>query len=164
MPKRDPVLAALGQNVRRRRGARELTQEKLAEKAGLDPDAPEKYTLTDHLWNYLQNAAKKHQAAGNGSGFGLVTGNDITRTLSARYHKDGSEILISQGSRKNPRRLTTCGTSFDALRGKSNLGAPHRRATAMALQRRLRSCQRRPVVATPPSSAEKAPDASCRRR
>lgn len=72
----------------------------------LDPDAPDKYTLTDHLWNYLQNYAKKHQAAGNGFGFGLVTGNDIARTLSARYHKDGSEILIAQGPRKNPRRLT----------------------------------------------------------
>ena len=72
----------------------------------LDPAAPDKYTLTDHLWNYLQNYAKKHQAAGNGFGFGLVTGNDIARTLSARYHKDGSEILISQGPRKNPRRLT----------------------------------------------------------
>lgn len=72
----------------------------------LDPDVPDKYTLTDHLWNYLQNYAKKHQAAGNGFGFGLFTGNDVARTLSARYHKDGSEILISQGSRKNPRRLT----------------------------------------------------------
>ena len=72
----------------------------------LDTNVPDKYTLTDHLWNYLQNYAKKHQAAGNGFGFGLVTGNDIARTLSARYHKDGSEILISQGSRKNPRRLT----------------------------------------------------------
>jgi DNA (cytosine-5)-methyltransferase 1 len=72
----------------------------------LDPVVPDKYTLTDHLWNYLQNYAKKHQAAGNGFGFGLVTGNDTTRTLSARYHKDGSEILISQGAGKNPRRLT----------------------------------------------------------
>lgn len=72
----------------------------------LDPDVPEKYTLTDHLWTYLQNYAKKHQAAGNGFGFGLFTGNDVARTLSARYHKDGSEILISQGPRKNPRRLT----------------------------------------------------------
>jgi DNA (cytosine-5)-methyltransferase 1 len=72
----------------------------------LDHDVPDKYTLTDHLWNYLQNYAKKHQAAGNGFGFGLVTGNDVARTLSARYHKDGSEILVSQGSRKNPRRLT----------------------------------------------------------
>jgi DNA (cytosine-5)-methyltransferase 1 len=65
-----------------------------------------KYTLTDHLWNYLQNYALKHAAAGNGFGFGLVTAKDIARTLSARYYKDGSEILISQGGRKNPRRLT----------------------------------------------------------
>src|SRR5206468_6015035 len=60
----------------------------------------------DHLWNYLQNYAKKHAAAGNGFGFGLVTPQGIARTLSARYYKDGSEILISQGSGKNPRRLT----------------------------------------------------------
>ena len=72
----------------------------------LDRDVPEKYTLTDHLWEYLQNYAKKHQDAGHGFGFGLVTGNDVARTLSARYHKDGSEILISQGVGKNPRRLT----------------------------------------------------------
>ena len=67
------------------------------------PDA--KYTLTDHLWNYLQNYAAKHKAAGNGFGFGLVSKKDTTRTLSARYHKDGSEILIAQNG-KNPRRLT----------------------------------------------------------
>jgi DNA (cytosine-5)-methyltransferase 1 len=72
----------------------------------LEAEVPEKYTLTDHLWNYLQNYAAKHKAAGNGFGFGLVTGKDTTRTLSARYHKDGSEILISQGPQKNPRRLT----------------------------------------------------------
>ncbi|WP_277349153.1 DNA (cytosine-5-)-methyltransferase [Luteolibacter luteus] len=72
----------------------------------LEKNVPEKYTLTDHLWNYLQNYAEKHRAAGNGFGFGLVTGNDVTRTLSARYHKDGSEILVSQGKNKNPRRLT----------------------------------------------------------
>jgi len=66
----------------------------------------DKYTLTDHLWAYLQKYAKKHQAAGNGFGFGLVTENDIARTLSARYYKDGSEILIYQGKKKNPRRLT----------------------------------------------------------
>lgn len=65
-----------------------------------------KYTLTDHLWTYLQNYAAKHRAAGNGFGFGLVDGNDVARTLSARYYKDGSEILISQGLRKRPRRLT----------------------------------------------------------
>lgn len=67
---------------------------------------PPKYTLTDHLWNYLQRYAEKHRAAGNGFGFGLVGPKDIARTLSARYYKDGSEILIDQGKRKNPRRLT----------------------------------------------------------
>lgn len=72
----------------------------------LEDKVPDKYTLTDKLWAYLQNYAKKHQAAGNGFGFGLVTKNDTARTLSARYYKDGSEILISQGPGKNPRRLT----------------------------------------------------------
>lgn len=65
-----------------------------------------KYTLTDGLWQYLQDYAAKHRAAGNGFGFGLVTSEDIARTLSARYYKDGSEILVSQGKGKNPRRLT----------------------------------------------------------
>jgi DNA (cytosine-5)-methyltransferase 1 len=72
----------------------------------LDKDVPEKYTLTDHLWKYLQDYAAKHRAAGNGFGFGLKDGTQIARTLSARYYKDGSEILISQGAGKNPRRLT----------------------------------------------------------
>lgn len=71
----------------------------------LDPNPDPKYTLTDHLWNYLQNYAAKHRAAGNGFGFGLVTENDTARTLSARYHKDGSEILIAQNHGRNPRRL-----------------------------------------------------------
>ena len=66
----------------------------------------DKYTLTDNLWTYLQNYKKKHQAAGNGFGFGMVTAESVTRTLSARYYKDGSEILLSQGNKKNPRRLT----------------------------------------------------------
>ena len=65
-----------------------------------------RYTLTDNLWTYLQGYARKHQEKGNGFGFGLVTGKDTTRTLSARYYKDGSEILVSQGKGKNPRRLT----------------------------------------------------------
>ena len=64
-----------------------------------------KYTLSDHLWNYLQEYAKKHKAKGNGFGFGLVDLNGITRTMSARYHKDGAEILIPQKN-KVPRRLT----------------------------------------------------------
>lgn len=64
-----------------------------------------KYTLTQHLWDYLQRYKEKHAAAGNGFGFGLVGPNDVARTLSARYYKDGSEILIDQvGTR--PRRLT----------------------------------------------------------
>jgi DNA (cytosine-5)-methyltransferase 1 len=65
-----------------------------------------KYILTDKLWAYLQAYAEKHRKAGNGFGFGLVTPDMISRTLSARYYKDGSEILISRGKGKNPRRLT----------------------------------------------------------
>lgn len=74
----------------------------------LGPDAQVngKYTLTDKLWQYLQGYADKHKAAGNGFGFGLVTPDDVARTLSARYYKDGSEILVSQGKKSNPRRLT----------------------------------------------------------
>ena len=66
----------------------------------------DRYTLTPKLWAYLQAYAEKHRAAGNGFGFGLVTGDSVSRTLSARYYKDGSEILVSQGPRKRPRRLT----------------------------------------------------------
>ena len=66
----------------------------------------DKYTLTDNLWIYLQAYAAKHKEKGNGFGFGLVDKNSVSRTLSARYYKDGSEILISQGKNKNPRRLT----------------------------------------------------------
>jgi DNA (cytosine-5)-methyltransferase 1 len=65
-----------------------------------------KYTLTNNLWNYLQGYAEKHRAKGNGFGFGLVTPDSVTRTLSARYYKDGSEILVYQGEGINPRRLT----------------------------------------------------------
>jgi len=66
----------------------------------------DKYTLTDNLWLYLQNYAAKHRAKGNGFGFGLVGADNTARTLSARYYKDGSEILIFQAAKKNPRRLT----------------------------------------------------------
>lgn len=72
----------------------------------LDPNIDSKYTLSDKLWSYLQNYAEKHRAKGNGFGYGLVDLNGITRTLSARYYKDGSEILIPQGKNKNPRRLS----------------------------------------------------------
>jgi DNA (cytosine-5)-methyltransferase 1 len=64
-----------------------------------------KYTLTDNLWRYLQDYAAKHRAKGNGFGYGLVGPSDVARTLSARYYKDGSEILVDRGN-NNPRRLT----------------------------------------------------------
>ena len=64
-----------------------------------------KYTLSDKLWSYLQNYAAKHRAAGNGFGYGIAPPEGIARTLSARYYKDGSEILIEQEGR-NPRKLT----------------------------------------------------------
>ncbi|RYG99117.1 MAG: DNA (cytosine-5-)-methyltransferase [Alphaproteobacteria bacterium] len=80
----------------------ELMDEKVLTLKGKVQD---RYTLSDHLWTYLQNYAEKHRLAGNGFGFGLVGPKDVARTLSARYHKDGSEILVKQ-SRKGPRRLT----------------------------------------------------------
>lgn len=64
-----------------------------------------KYTLSDKLWDYLQAYAAKHREAGNGFGYGIAEPTGIARTLSARYYKDGSEILIKQRG-KNPRRLT----------------------------------------------------------
>lgn len=72
----------------------------------LETDVDPKYTLTDHLWNYLREYAERHRKKGNGFGYGLTNLNSTTRTLSARYYKDGSEILIPQGDGKNPRRLT----------------------------------------------------------
>lgn len=72
---------------------------------GKEAKINDKYTLTPRLWEYLQEYAAKHKARGNGFGFGLFDGDGVARTLSARYHKDGSEILIKQ-NRKRPRRLT----------------------------------------------------------
>ena len=72
----------------------------------LDENIDSKYTLSDKLWTYLQNYAEKHRAKGNGFGYGLVDLNGISRTLSARYYKDGSEILIPQNGNSNPRRLS----------------------------------------------------------
>lgn len=66
----------------------------------------DEYTLTPKLWRYLQDYADKHRAKGNGFGFGLVHPGSVARTLSARYYKDGSEILVYQGEGMNPRRLT----------------------------------------------------------
>lgn len=71
----------------------------------IDDVVADKYTLSDKLWTYLQNYAAKHKAAGNGFGYGIAPLDGISRTISARYYKDGSEILIAQEG-KNPRRLT----------------------------------------------------------
>ena len=84
----------------------------------LDAEVDPAYILTPKLWEYLFNYSIKHKAKGNGFGYGLVSANHVTRTLSARYHKDGSEILIDRGfdpslglhheqnMKNRPRRLT----------------------------------------------------------
>lgn len=105
----------------------------------LDMDFDEKYILTPRLWEYLFNYSIKHKAKGNGFGYGLVGEQDVTRTLSARYYKDGSEILIDRGFNPNkdfysvenqknrPRRLTPreCARlmGYDEA-GKSNFNIP----------------------------------------
>jgi DNA (cytosine-5)-methyltransferase 1 len=82
-----------------------MGDKKFAIKDILENEVDPKYTLSDKLWNYLQEYAKKHKAKGNGFGFGMTDLNGISRTMSARYYKDGAEILIPQEG-KNPRRLT----------------------------------------------------------
>ena len=73
----------------------------------LESKAPDrKYMLSDKLWKYLQDYAEKHRRKGNGFGYSVFGGDDIARTLSARYYKDGSEVLIAQKGFRNPRRLT----------------------------------------------------------
>lgn len=69
-------------------------------------EVDKKYVLTPKLWQYLREYAAKHKAKGNGFGYGLVDATSVSRTLSARYYKDGSEILVSRGARRRPRRLT----------------------------------------------------------
>jgi len=71
----------------------------------LETDPSPKYTLTEHLWKYLRDYKAKHQKAGNGFGYSVFGPSDVTRTLSARYYKDGSEVLVEQKGRP-PRRLT----------------------------------------------------------
>lgn len=71
----------------------------------LEGEPDPKYLLSAHLWTYLQAYATKHRAAGNGFGYGIVGPDSVTRTLSARYHKDGSEILVRTAG-LTPRRLT----------------------------------------------------------
>ncbi|MCV0377494.1 DNA (cytosine-5-)-methyltransferase [Microbacterium sp.] len=80
-----------------------LPQRRVGDVLEANPDG--KYTLSQHLWDYLRAYAAKHQAAGNGFGYGLVGPDSVARTLSARYYKDGSEILVETGG-ATPRRLT----------------------------------------------------------
>ncbi|KIO76149.1 DNA methyltransferase [Pedobacter lusitanus] len=82
----------------------EIPEEPQMLKTILQSEVDPKYTLSDKLWNYLQDYAKKHKEKGNGFGFGLANPDGISRTISARYYKDGAEILIAQPG-KNPRRL-----------------------------------------------------------
>lgn len=100
IPEQGPILAAILHGLTGPEEAEEPYSE------GLGGKAAGKYTLSQHLWTYLQNYAEKHRLKGNGFGFGLVGPEDVARTLSARYHKDGSEILINQGPGRVPRRLT----------------------------------------------------------
>lgn len=72
---------------------------------GRDGRVQDRYSLSDHLWRYLQDYTEKHSRKGNGFRFGLCGPEDVARTLSARYYKDGSEILIRQEG-SVPRRLT----------------------------------------------------------
>jgi len=72
----------------------------------LEDNPDRKYMLSDKLWSYLKDYAAKHKAKGNGFGYGIGNPDGVTRTMSARYHKDGSEILIEQKGFRNPRRLT----------------------------------------------------------
>lgn len=72
----------------------------------LEANPNSRYTITDNLWRYLRAYAKKHREKGNGFGYNLTDLNGVARTLSARYYKDGSEILIPQQEGENPRRLT----------------------------------------------------------
>lgn len=73
---------------------------------GPKAEVADRYTITPKLWAYLQSNAEKLRAADNDFCLGLVDGDNVTRSLSARYSKDGSEILVSQGPSKRPRRLT----------------------------------------------------------
>ncbi len=65
----------------------------------------DRYTLTDGVWRALKRHAKRHKSKGHGFGYGIADRKGISRTLSARYYKDGAEILIEQKKGKNPRRL-----------------------------------------------------------
>jgi len=72
----------------------------------LEKNVEKKYTLTDGTWKSLQRHLEKHRKMGHGFGYNIADKKGVAKTLSARYYKDGAEILIPQGEKKNPRRLT----------------------------------------------------------
>ena len=73
----------------------------------LETKVPEKYTISDRLWEGHQRRKQEHKTKGNGFGYGMVDQESTyTNTISARYYKDGSEILVNQGNNKNPRKIT----------------------------------------------------------
>lgn len=84
----------------------QFIERKMAVKDILEKKVGRKYTLTDGVWSALKRHAANSRKKGNGFGYGLTDLNGISRTLSARYYKDGAEILIPKGGNKNPRRLT----------------------------------------------------------
>ena len=100
--KKDSENMAIGNILHPQNGSEKAEEEYTV---GAKAKVNKKYTLSDKLWSYLTDYAAKHKAKGNGFGYGMVTKNSTARTLSARYYKDGSEILVSRG-RGNPRRLT----------------------------------------------------------
>jgi len=99
-----PTLGAVLHSPVTNRGIREIPEPHYTEAA--EAKASAKYGLTRHLWNYLQTYADKHKAAGNGFGCSVFGQDQRARTLSARYYKDGSEILIRRNGNQTPRRLT----------------------------------------------------------
>ena len=103
-PEKGPVLETILHNESEQAEG-EYTLAVSSERANARSYVNPKYTLSDKLWGYLQSYAEKHKARGNGFGFGINTPDTVARTLSARYYKDGSEILIAQPG-SNPRRLT----------------------------------------------------------
>lgn len=85
----------------------EIEDRKLMVRNILNPHrSAKRYTLTDGVWRALKRHAKRHKAKGHGFGYGIADRNGVSRTLSARYYKDGAEILIEQSGGRNPRRLT----------------------------------------------------------
>src|SRR2546428_10475686 len=84
----------------------EIPQRKVTLRNIIEKKVDMKYTLTDGVWKALKRHAASSRAKGNGFGYGIADLDGTSRTLSARYYKDGGEILIPQGRGKNPRRLT----------------------------------------------------------